>query len=60
MHEQPDLYHQAVADLMREELECFRLTVALAPCFGWMGDDGRKRRIAEERNPEWYREFCDQ
>jgi hypothetical protein len=57
---QPDLYHQAVAELMREELGCSRLTVALAPCFGWMGDDGRQRRIIEERNPDWYSRFCDQ
>lgn len=56
----PDLLHQAVAELMREELRCSRLSVSLAPCWGWMGDDGRLRRVVEEQNPAWYREFCGQ
>ena len=56
----PDLFHQAVAEIMREELETARLVVALVLCDGWMGDDGRKRRVAEDRNPGWYRKFCDQ
>lgn len=57
---QPDLYHQAVAALMLDELDYQRLTVGLAPCWGWMGDDGRQRRVIEERNPAWYMEFCRQ
>lgn len=53
-----DLLHQAVALLMHDELSDNRLLVGLADCWGHMGDDGRRRRVVEWQNPEWYRDFC--
>lgn len=54
----PDLLEQCVARLMADELSSRRLSVALVYCWGWYGDEGRKRRVAEERNPGWYRRLC--
>lgn len=44
------------ARIMRHELEQTRLVVALAPC--QRGRQHQKIRVAEERNPEWYRRLC--
>lgn len=54
----PDLLEQCVARLMADELESRRLSVTLVRCWGWYGDEGRKRRVVEERNPSWYRRLC--
>ncbi|MCP5096246.1 MAG: hypothetical protein GY943_11895, partial [Chloroflexi bacterium] len=53
-----DLLEQCIASMMRDELESRRLDVVLVPCTGHMRDEGKMRRVAIERNPEWYRQLC--
>ena len=55
---EPDLLQQCIAQMMHDDLERRQLDVVLAPCFGWMGDTGRYRRVVQETNPRWYQKFC--
>jgi hypothetical protein len=57
MEIEPNLLHECVAQMMLDELEGSRLDVYLIPCWGDYGD--RFRRVAVERNPDWYRQLCD-
>jgi hypothetical protein len=54
----PTPFEEAVATIMREELETSRLMVVLVPSDLSHQPTRRKRRVAEERNPEWYRNLC--
>lgn len=54
-----ELSLKAAADFMLHELETQRLTVVLMPsCFPEIALRGGKVRSVQERNPQWYQDFC--